>query len=59
MLMIRQEQMAVFEQAVVKNFASRVHEHLQKFFPKHCEILGDDGTRAVIRLCLSGPSAIN
>ncbi|MCB1771492.1 MAG: hypothetical protein KDJ31_17620 [Candidatus Competibacteraceae bacterium] len=52
MLIIRQEQMAVFEQAVVKNFASRVQEHLQTFFPEHCKVLGMDGTRAVIRLGL-------
>jgi hypothetical protein len=52
MLIIRQEQMAVFEQAVVKNFASRVQEHLQKFFPEHCKALGEEGTRAVIRLGL-------
>lgn len=52
MLMIREEQMAVFEQAVVKNFASRVYEHLQKFFSEHCQSLGADQVRKVIRLGL-------
>lgn len=53
MLMIREEQMAVFEQAVVKNFASRVYEHLQKFFPEHCQNLKADQVRKVIRLGLA------
>jgi hypothetical protein len=52
MLMIREEQMAVFEQAVVKNFANRVYEHLQKFFPEQCQYLGADQVREAIRLGL-------
>jgi len=52
MLMIREEQMAVFEQAAVKNFASRVYEHLQKFFPECCQHLGADQVREAVRLGL-------
>ncbi|HRF45096.1 MAG TPA: hypothetical protein PLD30_12810 [Candidatus Competibacteraceae bacterium] len=52
MLMIREEQMAVFEQAAVSNFASRVYEHLQTFFPEHCQNLQADQVRAVIRFGL-------
>jgi hypothetical protein len=50
MLVIREAQMAAFEQGVIRNFELRVLEHLKEFFPKHCQILGDEQVRQVIRL---------
>ena len=50
MLVMRQTQMATFEQAAVHNFENRLLEHLREFFPKHCEILGDEQVRKVICL---------
>ena len=52
MLVIRKAQMAVLEQAVVRTFENRMIEHLEEFFPKHCEILGREQVRKVIRLGL-------
>ena len=50
MLVIRETQMAVFEQAAVRNFENRLLEHVEKFFPKHREIQGEEPARRVIRL---------
>ncbi|MDS4026630.1 MAG: hypothetical protein RKO25_06565 [Candidatus Contendobacter sp.] len=50
MLVMREAQMTTFEQAAVHNFENRLLEHLKEFFPKHCEILGDEQVRKVIRL---------
>lgn len=52
MLVIRKAQMAVLEQAVLRTFENRMLEHLKEFFPKHCEILGEEQVRKVIRLGL-------
>ncbi|MCP5419727.1 MAG: hypothetical protein H6970_10715 [Gammaproteobacteria bacterium] len=50
MLVIREAQMAAFEQGVMRNFELRVLEHVKQFFPKQCAILGDEQARQVIRL---------
>ncbi len=50
MLVMREAQMTTFEQAAIHNFENRLLEHLKEFFPKHCEILGEDQVRKVIRL---------
>lgn len=50
MLVIRETQVTVLEQAVLRTFESRLLEHLKEFFPKHCEILGEEQVRKVIRL---------
>ena len=52
MLVIRETQMAAFEQAAIHNFENRMIEHLEKFFPKHCQLLGTEQVRKVIRLGL-------
>lgn len=52
MLVISGNQMKTFEQAAVRNFENRLLAHLQEFFPKHCEILGNDQMRKVIQLGL-------
>jgi hypothetical protein len=50
MLEIRDEQMAVFEQAALKNFEGEMVEHVKEFTPKHCEVLGERAVRTVVRL---------
>jgi hypothetical protein len=50
MLVIRDSQMLAFEQGAVRNFENQLIEHLKEFFPKHCEILGEEQVRKVIRL---------
>ncbi len=52
MLMIREEQMAVFEQAVIRNFERRVYEYLEPFFPDHYQVLGAQPMREIIHLGL-------
>jgi hypothetical protein len=49
MLIIRKEQMQVFEQAAVKSFESRMVEHLKKEFPKHSEAMGEGALQKVVR----------
>jgi hypothetical protein len=49
MLVIREEQMEVFEQAAVQSFESRLVEHLKKEFPKHSEAMGDAALLEVVR----------
>ena len=49
MLTIRKEQMAVFAQAEIRKFEDRVVIHLNKFFPRQCEALGDSKLRETIR----------
>jgi hypothetical protein len=49
MLIIRKEQMQVFEQAAVQSFESRMVEHLKKEFPKHSEAMGDAALLEVVR----------
>lgn len=49
MLIIRKEQMGVFEEVALKNFEDRMVIHLGKFFPEQCAALGDDGIREAIR----------
>jgi predicted transcriptional regulator len=50
MLVIRETQMAAFEQAALRNFENRLLGHLEEFFPKHREVLGEEQMRKVIRL---------
>ncbi len=52
MLVIRKEQMLTLEQAVIHNFENRMLDHLEKFFPIHCKILGVEQVYKVIRLGL-------
>ena len=49
MLVIRREQMDLFEQEAVRNFENRMLAHLQECFPKHSKFLGEPGVRQVIR----------
>lgn len=49
MLIIRKEQMEVFEQAARIAFEERMIAHLRKSFPKKCDDIGDEGVRASIQ----------
>lgn len=49
MLIIRKEQIKVFQQTVLRNFENNMVQHLRNFTPKHSEALGEDGLRKVIR----------
>jgi hypothetical protein len=48
MLVIRNEQLTVFEEAAVKEFESRTTEYIELNFPKHYEIQGVETIRTVI-----------
>jgi hypothetical protein len=50
MLVIREEQMAILEQDAIRHLETRLLEHLQEYFPKHCKILGETQVRKTIRL---------
>lgn len=50
MLKIRKEQMEIFEQAAIRNFEDEMVQHLKKFSPRHCDVIGEDNVREVIRL---------
>lgn len=49
MLRIRKDQIAVFEQAALRNFEDRMLAHLRDFAPIHSKILAEDEMRIVIR----------
>jgi plasmid stability protein len=49
MLRIREEQVAVFEQAALRNFEDRMVAHLRDFAPTHSRLLTEDEMRVVIR----------
>jgi len=48
MLNIRKEQSDAMDKAAIKSFKDRMVDHLNKFFPEHCEELGSEGTREAI-----------
>jgi hypothetical protein len=50
MHIIRKEQMAVFQQAAFKDFEDQMVEHLKRFTPRHCEVMGEPAVRTVIRM---------
>jgi len=47
MLIIRKEQMAVFEQAALRNFEDDMVKHIKEFFPKYYEVHGGPVIREV------------
>ena len=49
MLIIRKEQMAVLEEAVLRDLEDRMMVHIQRFYPQQCTALGDDGIAETIR----------
>jgi hypothetical protein len=50
MLKIRQDQMEVFSQAVLRIFEDNMIEHLENFAPHHAKSLGKEGVRKVVQL---------
>lgn len=57
MLKIRNKQMEAFERADAPHFEPRTIRHLKEAFPKHCEFLGEDGIRTVVRYGVQQASA--
>ena len=53
---IRQDQTEAFRQAHLKRFEDEMVEHLQKFSPQHSKMVGDAGTRQLIRLGMDNAS---
>ena len=50
MLVIREEQMEVFEAYTLRNFETELVKHLQKFAPQQSDIIGEPGIRTVVKL---------
>ena len=50
MLIIRDEQITVFQQTALRNFENNMIEHLETFAPNHARSLGKEGVRKVVRL---------
>lgn len=50
MLTIRPEQDEALREAALDRFEDEMVEHLRRFAPKHCEVLGETAVRKVIRL---------
>jgi hypothetical protein len=48
-MIIRAEQMAVFERAAVRSFEQRLVARVREYFPKHFQILGEPVVREVVR----------
>lgn len=49
MLIIRDEQMKVFEQAALRNFEDEMVVHSKEFTPRLCEVIGEDQLRVALR----------
>jgi hypothetical protein len=49
MLTIRKAQMDALENAAIRAFEDRTYRHLQKYFPAHCTLLGEQQMRRVIQ----------
>ena len=49
MLTIRKMQMDALESAAIRAFEDRTFQHLQKYFPGHCTLLGEEQMRRVIQ----------
>jgi hypothetical protein len=50
MLVLRNEQMEVFRKAALASFESKMMVHLSGFAKRHCEVIGEENVRYVIRL---------
>lgn len=48
-MVIRKEQMQAFELNATKSFEDRVYIHLTRWFPNHCELVGEAQMRQVIQ----------
>ena len=50
MLVMRRAQVDVFREQLLQRFEDEVFDHAREFFPTLCKQLGEDDTRALIRL---------
>jgi len=50
MIIIRKKQMEVFKNASLRNFEDEMVRHIETFTPPHYQVIGEEGTREVIRL---------
>jgi hypothetical protein len=50
MMIIRQSQMEIFEEAALRRFESDMLVHLSVFAPTHCQVIGESAVRTGIRL---------
>jgi hypothetical protein len=48
-VIIRSQQMEVFDRQSFRNFENEAIAHAREFAPKHCEVLGEDATRAAVK----------
>lgn len=53
MLLIRVEQMKVFEQAAMRRFEDEMMVHSKDFSPRLCEVIGDEQLRMALRSAIS------
>ena len=53
MLQIREEQMAVFEQAALRRFEDEMVVHSKIFSPRLCEVLGEEQLRVALRRAMA------
>ena len=56
MLIIRTQQLHAMEARAVQAFEDRTHAHLQRYFPRHCLLLGEEPLRRVIQLGVKSAS---
>jgi hypothetical protein len=54
MLQIREEQMAVFEQAGLRRFEDEMVIHSKNFSPRLCEVIGEEQLRVALRQAMAG-----
>lgn len=52
MLKIRPEQNDELAKVALKRFEDKMVVHLNKFFPDHCKVLGEEGTREAIQYAI-------
>lgn len=48
-MIVRKEQTEVLERSAIRAFEDRTYVHLRKCFPHHCELLGEEQIRHVVR----------
>ncbi len=48
-MIVRKEQTETLERSAIDAFERRTYLHLQQWFPHHCELLGEDQMRQVVR----------
>ena len=52
MLLIRFEQIGTLEQIAMRSFEDRAYAHLNRYFPRHCDLLGETQVRRVVPIGL-------